>query len=355
MPYAIAAAAIGAGTSIYAGSKQASAAKSAANAQLSAAQDTNALDKYIFDQTRADYAPGRDVGNSALYRISDLLGLERSGGGQQNALTSGGQPQSNPDAQTMAQIRERLTAWDQALPGNARPIIQAIDGGASLGQVQSMLQSLRATTTNPQNTAFLDPALQLAGNAAKGYTVQQPGNALSGGAAIDNSPDGIKARQDSAFSTFRTDPGYQWSVDQGSKALQNSAAARGVLNSGQTAKALDTFGQGLGDQQFGSWFNRLQSAANLGQSATQGTAQAGQAYATNQGNAFRAAGNARASAYTGAGNAWAGAANGVNDAFGNGLNNYAYMNAFNSGGGGSSFNSHSGGWDSAQLASAPWM
>lgn len=332
------AAVLGAGTSLFGASKQADAAQSAANAQLQAATQTNALQKYIYDQNRSDQAPYRGEGTNALYQIGDLLGVARSGG---NALAAPGATgnalagSGGGDAQTLGQIRERLQAWSQAKPGNAEPVIQAIDSGASLGQVQSMLQSLRATTTNPANTAYLDPALSLASNAANGYTVQ-PTVGYSSSDAPDNSPGGIAARQQNAFSTFRADPGYQFALDQGSRSVQNSAAARGVLNSGQTAKALTQFGQVLADQQYGNYFSRLQSLAGIGQTATNATQQAGNAFAAGAGQALTNAGDARASAYTGAANAWSNGLAGVNKAVGNGLSNYFYgqgRGPFSNGGG----------------------
>lgn len=49
------------------------AAGKAADAQTAAGQEANALQKYIFDQTRADWAPYRDAGVSALGQIQGLL------------------------------------------------------------------------------------------------------------------------------------------------------------------------------------------------------------------------------------------------------------------------------------------
>lgn len=319
---------LGAATSLFGASQQSDAAQSAAQAQVQAADKTNALNKYIYDQNRADQGPYRGEGTNALYQIGDLLGVARSNGMDQGG-TQGGTPQ-NSDAQTLAQVRSGLQAWSQALPGNAEPIIHMIDSGAPLSAVSSALNSLKATTTNPANTAFLDPLIQQTASAGAGYTVQQPG----GGNAFDNSAAGIAGRQQNAFSTFRQDPGYQWSVDQGSRALQNSAAARGVLNSGATAKALTTFGQGLADQQYGNYFSRLQSLAGIGQSATNATQQAGNAFAAGSGQAIGNAGNARASGYIGSANAFAGGLGGFATSANQGIGNYLYNQRYPSGGNG---------------------
>lgn len=71
MPVAIAiaaAGALGAGASIYSGNK-------AASAQKRAAQQSAALQQQQYQQTRADLAPYRDAGATALGNYSNLLGL----------------------------------------------------------------------------------------------------------------------------------------------------------------------------------------------------------------------------------------------------------------------------------------
>jgi hypothetical protein len=70
-----------------------------------------------------------------------------------------------------------------------------------------------------------------------------------------------------AMNNFQTSPGYQWSRDQGLRAVDAGAAASGLLRSGATLKAEQTFGTGLADQEFGQYYNRLFSLANLGENA----------------------------------------------------------------------------------------
>ena len=52
------------------------------------------------------------------------------------------------------------------------------------------------------------------------------------------------------------DPGYQFRLDQGNKALQASAAARGTLLSGGTLKALDQYNQDYASGEYGNVYNR---------------------------------------------------------------------------------------------------
>lgn len=76
LPLAIAGAAvIGAGASIYAGSKASKAQKQAAQTAAASADRADVTNRYIFDTTRADYAPWRAVGAGALGKLADMYGV----------------------------------------------------------------------------------------------------------------------------------------------------------------------------------------------------------------------------------------------------------------------------------------
>lgn len=126
-----------------------------------------------------------------------------------------------------------------------------------------------------------------------------------------------------AFTQFREDPGYKYSVDQAVQGVDRSAAARGLLTSGATIKAIQDRAGHLADQGYGNYFQRLQGLAGTGLTATGGTATAGANAAANEGNSMIAAGNARASGY-----------NGVASSLNSGLNNYFAYNGAGGGGGG---------------------
>jgi len=93
-------------------------------------------------------------------------------------------------------------------------------------------------------------------------------------------------------------PGYQFDLQQGTNALDNSAAARGMLNSGRQSKDLMRFGTGLADKTYGDQLARLLGVGNYGmkavagQNATAGAGLQGQAsqYGQAFGNQYGAAG-----------------------------------------------------------------
>lgn len=113
---------------------------------------------------------------------------------------------------------------------------------------------------------------------------------------------------------FNKDPGYQFRMDQGSQALQRSAAARGGLMNGGTLKALDRYGQDYASNEYGSAysrfnndqttrFNRLSALAGTGQTATNTIASLGSAASSQIGSNMIGAGNAQAAGYVGQANA----------------------------------------------------
>jgi len=113
---------------------------------------------------------------------------------------------------------------------------------------------------------------------------------------------------------FQQDPGYAFRMQEGMKALERSAAARGGLLSGSMLKGAQRYGQDLASQEYMNAFNRyqaernarlnpLQSLAGIGQTATNQLGQAGQTMAGNVGQAMGAAAQARASGYVGGANA----------------------------------------------------
>ena len=58
---------------------------------------------------------------------------------------------------------------------------------------------------------------------------------------------------------FQTDPGYNFRLSEGLKAIDRQAAARGGLISGAGLKAAGRFGGDLASQEYGNAFNRFQT------------------------------------------------------------------------------------------------
>ena len=75
---------------------------------------------------------------------------------------------------------------------------------------------------------------------------------------------------------LQKDPGYQWRLNQGNKAVERSAAAGGMLGSGKTLKGLQRWSQGLASQEYDRAYGR--SLGEFGQRRDQTRAAYGRAW-----------------------------------------------------------------------------
>lgn len=103
--------------------------------------------------------------------------------------------------------------------------------------------------------------------------------------------------------TLKNDPGYQFRLAEGQKALERSAAARGNLNSGATLKNLSRFGQDFASNEYQNAYNRALGLANIGFNATSNLMNSSNNYGSNLANLATGYGNAVSGNITGLGNA----------------------------------------------------
>ena len=111
---------------------------------------------------------------------------------------------------------------------------------------------------------------------------------------------------------FQADPGYNFRMSEGLKALDRQAAARGGMMSGAALKAAGRYGQESASQEFGNAYNRyrqnradqldpLMYAMTGGTNATNATNTAMGNYGTNAADLIGRAGQATGAGYLGAG------------------------------------------------------
>lgn len=264
------AAVVGGAGSIISGGK-------AAKAQNNATNAANTLNREQYNQTRDDQAPWRGAGVNAL---GDLM---TGFGHSAPALTD----KDNARFQELAKISKQ-PGWTTGTPQ------------------QKEMEAIKA-----KKRAF----------------------EASQAATANSSVDQGYFNKDFGASDFQEDPGYQFRMSEGQKALERSAAARGGLNSGGFAKALTRYGQDTASSEYqnafnrfnsnrDSRFNRLASLAGMGQVATNQLGQAGQSYASQTGQNMTGAGNAQAANYMNQGNA-------VNGALGSSANALLQYNMMN--------------------------
>lgn len=144
----------------------------------------------------------------------------------------------------------------------------------------------------------------------------------------------VAGNRNAFLNMFQSSPDYQFRLNEGLRGVERSAAARGMLGSGATLRALNDYAQNTASAEYGNWYNRLASLAGVGQSATTTGAQLGASAAAGAGNAIAqggmAAGQQRASGY-----------NALASGIGAGTNNLLFANFMGQrgygGGGGGSF------------------
>lgn len=208
-----------------------------------------------------------------------------------------------------------------------------IAGGAAKSAANTQAQAARDAAAQQQamfekQVALQEPFRQ-AGISAQNQLLNYMG--LGG----DTTAAGYgKYTKDFGMADYTADPGYQFRLAEGQKALERSAAARGLLSSGSTLKGIENYAQGAASQEYQNAFNRyqtnranqlnpLQSLMGAGQTSANTLTNAAGVQGQNQANTTMAAGQARASGYVGAGNALSGALGSIgNSALQYGVNNY---------------------------------
>lgn len=121
-------------------------------------------------------------------------------------------------------------------------------------------------------------------------------------------------------------PGYQFTLDQGLKSVQNSNAARGLGVSGAAEKGAAAYATGLADTTYQNQFqnalnsyqtnvSKLQNLANTGENAAAQTGAFGTTTAGDIGSTAVGAANATAAGTVGAANAISGGINGLSSAY----------------------------------------
>lgn len=272
MPVASTGAIVAGGAALGGAYLSSKAAGQAADASREGAELSAATQRYMYDTSRKDLAPWRQVGQGALNKLASLYGISPESTG----ATTPDYSAENFDAQKY--LRDN--------PDVAAAYVDPWWHYQNAGRFE--------------NRAF--------------PLVNQPAAATPGG-SNNAAPD---------YSDFYNSPDYQFSFAEGNRAVNAGLAARGLSNSGRAMKELTRYGQGAASTQLGNYRNALASLAGVGQTATTNTAQLGSMAATNIGNSQQNAADARASGYLGQ-------ANSMNNLINQGTGLYALSNLYSRG------------------------
>lgn len=103
--------------------------------------------------------------------------------------------------------------------------------------------------------------------------------------------------QDDAFQNYMNSTGYKFLLDSGSKAVTGSMAAKGLLKSGSTLKALTSYGQNLASTKTADYMNALMGLSNQGSNTIQGIMGGGNQAAANIGQLGQAGAQSQRDAF----------------------------------------------------------
>lgn len=238
------------GSAVVGGAISSHAAKKARKAQSKAADASIDFQRESRDLALAYQRPQREAGYAATAALMDMVGLDRS---------------PRHSAIDMAQSEDGTWSMPSGVGGSAGLL------GAALSRKMPLKRS---------------------------------GGTEAGGPDV---PDLSSYKHYS----FQADPGYQFRLDEGNKAINNSLVARSGALSGAALKASLRYNQNYASNEYQNVYNRIAQIAGFGGSATAQGAQTIVNTGANVGNTMVNAGEARASSYVAQGNAWSNAINQV--------------------------------------------
>jgi len=314
-----------------AASTQANAADQAAQLQYQAEQNALGFQQQIWNQEQTDAAPWLQSGAGALTTLDSLMGLKAP-----NLPANYGVP--NTSAPGAASPNGGIGKYVPIGSGNAGYPGYPGKIGYSPEMVGGKYGGGPIISPTPIGVkAPGTPGSPIPVKGVPQQPVGQPG--VASGQLQPFAPWTEKFTAPTA-ATEQNDPGYQFRLSQGTKALQNSAAARGDLLSGNTLRDITQYGQDYASNEYqnvynralqgyqqnyniyennqANQWNRLAALSGIGQTAVNQLNSAGQNAASNYGNTsltgagligqnLNNAAAATASGYVGGANAWGGA------------------------------------------------
>lgn len=267
--------------SVVGGVAQAGAAGKAADAQSAAAERELQLQREIYEETSQNFDPYRQGGGLGFQAYLSEMGLA------DRPMIGGTAPQ--------------VVSFTEQIPG------QPLADGQRPG-IFDQLSNVR----NTGSLAGMPPGMGPGSSRTRFRVGEQifDDEAQAQAYARANTTGGRE------FGGYQETPGTQFVRSRGLDAINSSGAARGNYLSGSNVAGAVEFNQGLSDQGYNAYLNRLQGIGQQGQAAAGNQAAAGQAYAAGAGNALSGIGNAQAAGAIGQGNAFSGMIDNLSGTYG---------------------------------------
>lgn len=247
---------------------QKKASKTAAQAQLDATAQNNALAREQYSQNAAVLAPWQQRGNVAGTAVNALLGIG------QNVPTPANNNSYAPIGQPTTVPAGGYSPW-----AFSNGVPDGLNGGSMIN-----------------GRGYVNIANDM-GSPGDAVNALMPASSVGSGMPGTSAANALNPNQQyqDAFANYRNSTGYQFRLGEGQRALNGSFAGRGVGQSGAAAKAALKYGQDIASGEFGNYLNQLFNVSNQGLAAA--NAQSG--VGTNLVNAITNNNNAAAGAVAG--------------------------------------------------------
>jgi hypothetical protein len=240
------------------------AAKKAGKAEAEGQRDAISELRRQYDTTRRDFAPYRAAGVNALAALTGELGLGTTAPG----VNEGG---------TVQGFRNWLSSNDGGIgvlneiaadySGNDLAGLRARIGAGNIDKKPQFMAALsRYEAENPAQERGQAPGQFVQGGGLEGIKRSDIEAEYAG---IGKEFDERFASFDPRFESFNprfeaigrgegfeTSPDYTFRRDEGTRGIQQQAAARGRLGSGRTLKALTDYSSNLAKGEYGDWYTR---------------------------------------------------------------------------------------------------
>jgi hypothetical protein len=335
---------------------QGRAASNAADAQSDAASEANETQRYIFDQQVALTEPQRVMGQNALAALGFEAGIAP-------LPTFGGTQMGNGQAIDGFAIEEIPgqggNVTFQGNFGSNDGMTAFVDGQRISGDINSNadMDRIRAMYGGQGGQSSFRVGDQTFGTRqeAEAFVNSQPAMGPQTTGGMQYTPIQFPDDPNTGIDAFEASPGYQFRLDEGMKAIERAAAARGLRLSGSTLMDSARFGQGLASDEFGRFYGRqvdqygreyaaatddyargynqvadqrnlLSSIAGIGQTATQQQIGAGTNFANATSGNLLNMGSAQAQGYMGRADAVTGGINNLSNIYGMGMSGYLGQN-----------------------------
>ena len=353
----VAGAAISANAASSAANTQAGAATNAADAQLQATNNSNALQWQMYQQqlmNQQPYMAGGQEGYSALLGAMGLGAPTAAGGNQPGPVDASGQPitQSVPANTSVGGPPSQagngptmLANGQQAQPnvaGTATAGGPTTAGGATQAAAGQTPPTIPTTVSGAAGT----PAANSVNIPGIGNVAPTNYGATQGQLNSSNTAFGGQLAQtfNNTDLNAQLAPNYEFQLSQGGQALKASMAATGTLQTGQGLKNINDYAQnqasGAYQQAFSNWntqqnnlYTRLQGIIAPGSAAGSAAGQAAQNAGSGIASTTMAGTSAANNYLTGAAAANAagqvGVANAVSGGIGSATNGYMGANIYN--------------------------